>query len=418
MTGMDDGLKAEQFVIGGMLLGSLGIHQVVGQLDCSDFGEPLHGELFNTMMRLWEGGEAINPVSVRAALTDRTTLTGDLSDYLPRLVTNLANCLSPGDYVPLVRDSALRRQVTEVCQRYLQGATEQGEVSANDLVAGMATDVDRLLTGSATKARRSEKEVLIDLVEGMKLPSSVVSTGFSRLDEAMGGGLHAGFSYGIGGRKKMGKTMLLGSISYHLSLAGVKHVYICAEMSDTELLQRKLAYRMGCYASRFRNPRYRGDVDFQQRVYQAGISLGNHCQYIKKPGITFESLKAELLSAVHQERVSGFILDYWQLVGGKGRKNLVEHLDEVAQWLADFSRKYGVWNITASQINQEGNTRGGEGLRLAYDQVYRIEKESEESQQAWLELMDTRYTPWNDVGEKHAPALEVDDKSGTFFVQI
>ena len=42
------------------------------------------------------------------------------------------------------------------------------------------------------------------------------------------------------------------------------------------------------------------------------------------------------------------------------------HPVEIAQWIADFSRRNGIWSITMAQLNQEDNTRGGEGIRLAF----------------------------------------------------
>ena len=46
-----------------------------------------------------------------------------------------------------------------------------------------------------------------------------------------------------------------------------------------------------------------------------------------------------------------------------------------------------------AQINQEGNTRGGEGIRLAFDQVYVLRAPDEMSgrSERWLE-MSTRGT--------------------------
>jgi hypothetical protein len=98
-------------------------------------------------------------------------------------------------------------------------------------------------------------------------------------------------------------------------------------------------------------------------------------------------------------------------------------LDEVAQWFADFGRKNGIWTITMAQINQDGNTRGGEGIRLAFDQVYKIRGMGEEEKEEdisrpdrWIEMMDTRYTEWMNIGSQLQPGLFMNPK-GPFFEQ-
>ena len=66
-------------------------------------------------------------------------------------------------------------------------------------------------------------------------------TGIEKLNQAMEGGMYAGKLYGIVGRKKMGKTMLAGTISTNLQQSGVKHLYLALEMGSEEIHQRNMA---------------------------------------------------------------------------------------------------------------------------------------------------------------------------------
>lgn len=73
-----------------------------------------------------------------------------------------------------------------------------------------------------------------------------------------------------------------------------------------------------------------------------------------------------------------------------------------------------------AQINQDGNTRGGEGIRMAFDQVYQIrgvgEKEDISVPERWLEMMDTRYTKWMNVGDTNGGGYTVHE-CGPYFVE-
>jgi hypothetical protein len=143
----------------------------------------------------------------------------------------------------------------------------------------------------------------------------------------------------------------------------------------------------------------RTDDKFQKRVSQFVHDNPANVVYCNAPGLTFTKLKETVYRAA-QSGIKGVILDYWQLVGGKeSRKSTAEHQDEVAQWIADFGRESGLFNIVMAQINQEGNTRGGEGLRLACDQFYQINRDDITQPAMWLEMMETRYTKWLNVGE-------------------
>ena len=108
------------------------------------------------------------------------------------------------------------------------------------------------------------------------------------------------------------------------------------------------------------------------------------------------------------------IVDYLQLVRGKPPKETDgAHSEAVAQWMANMARATGLWFITAAQLNQEDNVRGGEGLKLACDQYFVLHWEEDEAG-AWLECPASRHTLRQNVGSKTMPALWV-SKRGPHF---
>ena len=98
--------------------------------------------------------------------------------------------------------------------------------------------------------------------------------------------------------------------------------------------------------------------------------------------------------AITGKNIKGVIVDYLQLVTGKSNSDTEEyHLRSVSQWLADVARREGIFVLVATQVNQDGNARGGEGIRLACDQYYTLHREKN-SDAAWLEMGESRYTKW------------------------
>ena len=55
-------------------------------------------------------------------------------------------------------------------------------------------------------------------------------------------------------------------------------------------------------------------------------------------------------------------------------------------------------------MNRSGNTRGGEGLKLAADQYCTLHR-NKGDQGAWLEMEESRYTLYTNVGSANHPGL-------------
>tara|TARA_R110000751_G_scaffold13406_2_gene45013 strand:+ start:691 stop:1500 length:810 start_codon:yes stop_codon:yes gene_type:complete len=257
---------------------------------------------------------------------------------------------------------------------------------------------------------RSRKTAISSLIKHIDDPGKCSSTGISKLDTAMGGGLYAGKAYGLQARKKVGKTILLGTISHNLNKAGVKHLWVAAEMNDQELEQRQIARDLG------RNP-----IDFlKNKVSVEDLTeykdmAPDNTVYANASGAHLDVLEKTIEKAVVEEGINGVIIDYLQLIRGVSQ-NRTEHLEYVAQSVAVMVRKYDIWAFVAAQLNQEDNTRGGEGMLLAFDMVFNLHRQKTESG-AWLEMCETRYTNYMNIGSKGSPGLRL-ESSGPYFAQV
>jgi replicative DNA helicase len=231
----------------------------------------------------------------------------------------------------------------------------------------------------------------------------------------MGGGLYAGKLYGFAARKKVGKTVLLGTISHNLHRAKVPHLFIALEMSPVEIEQRNAARELGINSIAFlRNP----TRDLARRVSdEYAVGLGGYAVYESAPGASLDQVRGMISRAIVRNKIKGVVLDYWQLVGGKAKGESEEyHLRTVAQWLADTCRKHGLWAMVACQVNQEGNTRGGEGLKLACDLYFTLHRDKG-SDGGWLEMEESRYAPYCNVGGEDGPGLWL-HHNGPFFDDV
>ncbi len=403
---------AEQGLLGAILSNIEWLYRLPPDFDAKHFSNQLHASIYQEICKDADAGKTPTPITLRGrfgAENDR---------YLIQLAASAIAVVDIKNEADVVIDAYRRREIVAHCQNAIQKALDLGaDVEAGEIVASLHSSLDEVNSGKSRYQVSSEQQVTMRIVERLtqgEIPRS--STGLSVLDAAMDGGMYAGKLYGLVARKKMGKTMMLGTISTHLKNSGEKHLYLALEMGSEEIQQRSLAMQFGNYTKAFRVHDSQSP-QFIQRIADYAVVTQPVRYYVDAPGLTFTDLRHILPLYVRKFGIKGFILDCWQLVGGKQRsQSLAEHQDHVAQWLAEACKKHGIWGLVTAQENQDGNTRGGEGLRLACDQAYRLCKKDPSSEYAWMELMDTRYTAWNHVGDENNPRLIVSAK-GTHFEQ-
>ena len=257
---------------------------------------------------------------------------------------------------------------------------------------------------------RSRKNAITSVIQKLEDKGSCDSTGLSKLDRVMAGGLYAGKAYGVQARKKIGKSILLGTISYNLNMNGVKHLWIAAEMTDRELEERHIARALGRDSNDFLKDKI-SPADISEYLSMAADNM----IYANASGVTLSVLEEMIDKAVKEHGVNGIILDYLQLVKGSSA-NRTEHLEYVAQSIATKTKEHDIWALVAAQLNQENNTRGGEGMLLAFDMVFNLHREKTQ-REAWLEMTESRYTAYVNIGSKQKPGLRM-EMTGPYFSEV
>lgn len=402
-------IEAEQAVLGALLVNNQAM-LYVGQLTKEHFYEPLHQRIFTWMLYCWERQIKFDPITMRPRFeSDEALINIGGGAYLGNLARMAGLIHNVAYYSLTIIEMSMNRDLMRILNEGRNAVIQRNE-SPPEIALSITEKIQNCIIGSEPPIFYDDCEVTESILADMKRAVRPYSTGYSKLDEAMDGGLYPGKSYGFAARKKLGKTILAGSIAQNLNENGVRHLFICGEMSPAEVQKRTLGRLL-----KVKSGAWHSDVHslaFQKKISEAGVASKKNIIYRNAPGLTFEDLKRYVLLARMQKKITGFILDYWQLVGGKPKgKSTAEHLDEVAQWIADTCRKYDMWSIVMAQINQEGNTRGGEGIRLAFDQVYVLRAPNDDAgrSERWLEMSDTRYTQWRSVGNANNPGFYMNE---------
>ena len=420
MTGISElpqNIDAEQGLLGVIMYDNTALFEAQTVVKPEDFYYPAHGAIFEKCVELITDGNAANPVTMHHYFNSRP----DFEDvggggYLAELLASVITSVNAAEYARIVADLSLKRRMLMILGTMdikLSGGTPAKELQA-ELVSAIESE-----SGESVFVK-TKREVAMEVVQSLTQDRSYYSTGLPSLDYAMAGGLHEGLTYGFSGVEKSGKTTFAHTISHNLSKNDVPHAYIALEMGSLQIEQRNLAREIGRNSVAFLT---KGDKTGMIRdANEVAEKTTDKTLYLDMPGCSLDQIKAELLRLVTRKQIKGFILDYWQLVGGaKLKQSKAEHLFDVAQFCADFSKRHGIWNIILAQVNREGSLFGSAGLEKACDQLYQIEEGGAgwgNEQKLYLNMRLSRSTPMESVGSKENPMFRINKTAGPYIEEI
>jgi replicative DNA helicase len=404
------------------LLGSI-ISSFSSVMEVKDILKPYHmvgtghSAILDAIYSLHEASTTITPIAVDSKLPKDLLVHGKTYDYLIQCMSAGVAVLSARDYADMIIDQFVRSQIVESCQQTMMNVINNPYESGVEIAAKCASTMRDFINSNGKKQFISDRSLTLEIINNIGKEIPRYSTGLKLLDESMDGGLYEGRVYGFFARMKMGKTILAGTIAHNLMMNGTKTLFIAAEMSSRQIHERILARMMDCYTSDFRNKKSLESQWFQQKLSAACMKLDGYLQYADAAGLTFQRLKDIAAEAVERSNAKVIILDYWQLVQHHDSKtSKADHLSKVAQWIAEHSKDTGTAWIVIGQLNREGKVKDSDGAGAAFDQIYNImgDPENREDASRWLEMVETRYTKWQNVGSDERPAFFINDK-GLFF---
>jgi replicative DNA helicase len=384
-------LEAEQALLGALLVNNAAAEKVQGFLMPEHFYEPVHGRIFDAIVKLMERGQTADPVKLKPYFKDDPALedVGGVS-YIVRLAASAPTVFNPEDYARTVYDLALRRVLIEIGEKLTTTAYDSPvDSSAAEQIEAAEQDLFQLaeigqVEGGFKRFRTSMKDALGNIEAARKDPDELsgVTTGLKALNAKLGG-LHKSDLIVLAGRPSMGKTALGTNIAFAAAKRfledkesglepgkskGAVVGFFSLEMSADQLANRILAERSGISSELLRRGMIK-DNDFRE-VVRAVQELEELPLFIDDtPALTISSLRTRARRLRRLENLGLIVVDYLQLLHGSGRgtaaENRVLEISEITRGLKNLAKELQVPVLALSQLSRAVEQRDNKHPQLS-----------------------------------------------------
>lgn len=350
-------LLAEQAVLGSIFLDPDKIHIASEYLTKDSFFKPSHGMLFNIMQELSDKGDPIDPVSVKSALdsSGQFELVGGMA-FLASLINAVPTSAHIEHYSKVVAEKSRARKVIEDLSQSISNVYD-GKIDLNEILSqteqnlstisneqkkGFRTIIDVIDSTQSILDERSQK---IGDVTG-------TSTGFTDFDQITTG-LHEDDLIIIAARPAMGKTAFALNIAQNVAKNSDKPVAIFSlEMGAESLVERMLSAEglIPSYHVRTGNlseSEWRRMISAQERLARGKIFIDDTA------GIRISEIRSKAKRLAQENGGLGLIvIDYLQLIEGRGRENRQQEVSEISRQLKIIAKELKVPVIALSQLSR------------------------------------------------------------------
>ncbi|MEY3989398.1 MAG: hypothetical protein RI985_479, partial [Chloroflexota bacterium] len=316
-----------------------------------------HGQIYEAMLHCFNNRVPPDTRTVAEELRRRgqLELIGGVV-YLSELVETVPTSYHIEFYGRAVeRTAVLRRLINTGAQIAALGYDEQNEIDETiDKAEALLFDIAQKRTSQdfvhISQVVDSYYEQLNYLQEHRGEVMGV-QTGYRDFDQITGG-LQRSDLIILAARPGTGKTSFAMSVAYNVAMYYANTVAVFSlEMGREQLVQRLISMETQIDTHRLRL----GQVPDQQLkvVFDAMGRLAQAPIYIEDtPGISVMELRSKARRLQSQHGCDLIVIDYLQLMSGRGKENRVQEVGEISRGLKALARELNVPVIALSQLSR------------------------------------------------------------------
>ena len=355
--------QAEQAVLGSMLIDADCVKDVMDKLQAQDFYLRTNREIFETIYHMFVYSQPIDGVTVAGELEKNGLYNDNTRSYLLQLMEVTPTSANVMEYVRIVQDKSLMRQVAQAAGNITAMVQEGG--AAGDMLEAAEQQIYAIRRGRSAQGMVTVGMVLGDVMSqlaelsangGRTVPG--LSTGLSAVDAKING-MNKSDLLLLAARPGMGKTSMALNVALSAARESGKTVAIFSlEMSKEQLVTRLIASEGLVENQRLITGNLR-ESDWQ-RIAEAASALSRmDIRIDDNPLLTVADMNAKCRRL---ENLGLVVIDYLQLMtsaGGKGYsgENRQQAVADISRMLKIMAKELQVPVLCLSQLSRANEKR-------------------------------------------------------------
>jgi replicative DNA helicase len=380
--GLPASIDAERSILGAILLENTAYNEAAERIRAEDFALDSHQRIFARMGELIDNGRPVDIVTLTEELGRRKEVesVGGVA-YLFSLTEGLPRRLSIDEYVRIVKDRSLLRQLIKHSALSISEAHDQSEDAIsilNRVVSSLLEVTEQGVTNGFAGIPEIVRDSFgtIDNLYKQGKQITGLQTFFDEFDKKTSGLQDSELTI-IAARPSMGKTAWAINIAQNAAVRGGKVVAIFSlEMSKESLLRRMLASEALVDSQKIQQGfLLRED---QQKLTLALERLTEAKMFIDDtPGISLTEMRAKARRLRQmQGSLDLIVIDYLQLMsaspsggggGGKRYENRTQEVSAISRGLKALAKELKVPVVALSQLSRASEQRGGDKKPMLSD---------------------------------------------------
>lgn len=349
--------KAEQYVIGSLLVDSTAYTLVSQYLDEDCFYDPMCRDIWKAVDNMGKQGMPIDVISVSAELSKQKSNVTALD--LMNISAQIASSAHVEYHAIRLQDLGRRRKLWVVGQQLSKvGLSEEiltadAHQEAIESIGGVFEKADGVFT--LDDAMNSLNEIMVKnaTVGGV---TTGTKTGMERFDEK--GGLQKSDLIIVAGETSQGKTSLALCMTRHAIENGAKVAFYSMEMTKEQLTARLLSAKTNIPAN---NILYSGSLapsEIRMIDDARGKLPGENLFFDDKSTSNIDSILLSIRMLKMQKDIDGAVVDYLQILNVNSRSTSFSReqaMGDAARRFKNLAKELNIWIIALSQLSRDSN---------------------------------------------------------------
>lgn len=349
--------KAEQYVIGSLLVDPTAYTLVSQYLDEDCFYDPMCRDIWKAVDNMGKQGMPIDVISVSAELNKLKSNVTALD--LMNISAQIASSAHVEYHAIRLQDLGRRRKLWVVGQQLSKvGLSEEiltadAHQEAIESIGGVFEKADGVFT--LDDAMNSLNEIMVKnaTVGGV---TTGTKTGMERFDEK--GGLQKSDLIIVAGETSQGKTSLALCMTRHAIENGANVAFYSMEMTKEQLTARLLSAKTNIPAN---NILYSGSLapsEIRMIDDARGKLPGENLFFDDKSTSNIDSILLSIRMLKMQKDIDGAVVDYLQILNVNSRSTSFSReqaMGDAARRFKNLAKELNIWIIALSQLSRDSN---------------------------------------------------------------